>query len=280
MFKGFNLTLKDTEINNLIDNNGTYSVQDKKTEMSNIRNIMKERAMKTIDNFINDEGVIDATSLMKEWFPAVNADVFISHSHQDEELAIQLATWLKNAFNLDSFIDSTVWGYAGELLKNIDKDYCYDDVANVYDYNKRNFSTSHVHIMLSSALNTMIDQTECLIFLNTPNSLNIGESISQKTFSPWIFNEIMTSSIVRKHYPREELVQKTNDFQNQEKRNLPYFAYDIDLDHLKSIKVKELENWQTAYKMDSLKAYMTQNKNHPLDLLYFNFAELRRLYGK
>lgn len=280
MFKGFNLTLTNVEIDRLTDNNGTYTFQDKKAEIAEIRGIMKGNALRTIDNFINDEGIIDATSLMKEWFPTVKADVFISHSHQDEELAIQLATWLKNTFNLNSFIDSTVWGYAGELLKNIDEKYCYDTISKVYNYNTRNFSTSHVHIMLSSALNTMIDQTECLIFLNTTNSLNIGDSISQKTFSPWIFNEIMTSSIVRKHYPRKELVHKTTDFQNKEERNLPNFAYDLDLNHLKNINLEELESWQTAYKADVLIANMTQNKNHPLDLLYFNYAELRGLYGK
>ena len=90
----------------------------------------------------------------------------------------------------------------------------------------------------------------------------------------------MTSSIVRKHYPRKELVHKTTDFQNKEERNLPNFAYDLDLNHLKNINLKELESWQTAYKADVLIANMTQNKNHPLDLLYFNYAELRGLYGK
>jgi len=144
VFKGFNLTLTNLEIDRLTDNNGTYTFQDKKAEIAEIRSIMKGNALRTIDNFINDEGIIDATALMKEWFPTVKVDVFISHSHQDEELAIQLATWLKNTFNLNSFIDSTVWGYAGELLKNIDEKYCYDTVSKVYNYNTRNFSTSVV----------------------------------------------------------------------------------------------------------------------------------------
>lgn len=43
------------------------------------------------------------------WFPQIKADVFISHSHSDEKLAIIFAGWLYNAFGLTAFIDSCVW---------------------------------------------------------------------------------------------------------------------------------------------------------------------------
>ena len=56
----------------------------------------------------------------------------------------------------------------------------------MYDYNKRNYSTSHVHMMLSTALTMMMDEAECVIFLNTPNALSTKD-IVHKTESPWIF---------------------------------------------------------------------------------------------
>lgn len=37
------------------------------------------------------EGRLDGDVIQKEWFRSVNANVFISHSHQDEALAICLS---------------------------------------------------------------------------------------------------------------------------------------------------------------------------------------------
>lgn len=51
------------------------------------------------------------------WFPKINADIFLSHSHKDEKLIIAFAGWLKDTFNLDVFIDSCIWGYSNDLQK-------------------------------------------------------------------------------------------------------------------------------------------------------------------
>ena len=63
--------------------------------------------------------------MQANWFPQIKADIFISHSHKDEDLALALAGWLKVSFGLTAFIDSCVWGYANDLLKMIDYKYCY-----------------------------------------------------------------------------------------------------------------------------------------------------------
>lgn len=67
-------------------------------------------------NFFDDDFVFDGSAIQEGWFPQINADIFISHSHRDEKTAKALAMWLKNEFNLTAFIDSTVWGYFEELL--------------------------------------------------------------------------------------------------------------------------------------------------------------------
>ena len=139
----------------------------------------------------------------EDWFPKIDADVFISHSHKDAELAKSFADWLYDSFGIKAFIDSCVWGYADELLAQIDKKYCVlmrDESGKVksYDYQKRNGSTAHVHMLLNTALQKMIDKTECLFFLNTPNSVNL-DTISRETetFSPWIYGELEFSRMVR-----------------------------------------------------------------------------------
>lgn len=69
-------------------------------------------------------------------------------------------------------------GVCRQFIKKIDDKYCvsYINKEN-YDYKKRNYSTSHVHTMLTVALSKMIDKTECIFFINTPESLNISEGM-------------------------------------------------------------------------------------------------------
>lgn len=131
----------------------------------------KAKIEENLDEFIFSDNSLDGTEIQNAWFPQVNADVFISHSHDDAKMAIMFAGWLKETFQLRSFVDSCIWGYANGLLKKIDNLFCRNGKENCYSYHKRSYSTSHVHMMLSSALTMMMDKTECLIFLDTPSSI-------------------------------------------------------------------------------------------------------------
>ena len=161
----------------------------------------------TLKKFILPDGSLDASKMREEWFPDISCEVFISHSHKDKDAAKLLASWLHEAYGIMSFIDSSVWGFCDDLLSEIDKKYCYSKESNSYNYKKRNISTAHIHMLLTSALTMMIDKTECLIFLNTPNSVNPGKSISsanqQTTYSPWIYGELSFSKLLRRR-PLEE----------------------------------------------------------------------------
>ena len=45
---------------------------------------------------------------------------------------------------------------SNDLLRRIDENYCRHSNGISFDYNKRNYSTSHVHMMLSIALSKML----------------------------------------------------------------------------------------------------------------------------
>lgn len=77
---------------------------------------------------MGDDGIIDGSKLQKLDFPSVQKeyDVFISYSHNDEDLALYLASWLSNYCGLSCFLDSTVWHGADDLLKVIDDKYCLE----------------------------------------------------------------------------------------------------------------------------------------------------------
>lgn len=42
-------------------------------------------------NFLDDDFVFDGSAIQEDWFPQINADIFISHSHRDEKTAKVLA---------------------------------------------------------------------------------------------------------------------------------------------------------------------------------------------
>ena len=162
----------------------------------------KREIKKCLDDFLLGNGHIDGTALKNYWFKNIKADVFISHSHSDKDNVIAFAGWLYSKFGLTSFIDSTVWGYCDELIKALDDKYCKNSFDNSYNYDRHNCSTSHGHIMLSTALAEMMDETECLIFFNTPKSVILSEEIRNKrTYSQWIFYELSMSKRIKKTKP-------------------------------------------------------------------------------
>jgi len=157
---------------------------------------------------------LDADFIMKNWFPDTAQHVFISHSHSDEKQVIMLCGWLSDRFGINSFVDSKLWGYSNKLLKIIDNKFSKSIVGTTYDYDKRNISTSHVHVMLMSSLIKMIDKAECLLFVNTESSVAMNEGVNEeKTLSPWIYSELSVSNVIKINVParRKELIKATNE---------------------------------------------------------------------
>ena len=159
----------------------------------------KEQIKNVLREFLNYEGELEANKIIEEWFRSGEYDIFLSHSHKDEELAIAIAGMLNEKFGLKVFIDSQVWGYIYDLQKEIDDEYWKNEgEKNSYSYNKRNVSTSHVHLMLSNALRKMIDSCDFFFFLDSQNSLKyVNINSEDATFSPWINLEVEITNTIR-----------------------------------------------------------------------------------
>ena len=202
------------------------------------------------------QSFIKGTKLQEEWFPSESYDsqfqVFISHSHKDIDTVKNLAGFLKEHYGIRSFIDSLYWGYVNDLQKSLDDYYAsyMRDGRKYYDYDKRNFLTANVHIMLSMALMKMMDACECLIFVDSDNSLRY-ELNDNETPSPWIYEEMGFSNRLRINIPeryKEKIKVTLNEsrdsssysfmmFSQTEQRDAN-FSYEIDMRHF-----KELERW-------------------------------------
>lgn len=227
----------------------------------------------TVRNKLNEfvlEGtsIPDGTAIQDDWFPEVNADVFISHSHKDIDLAEGLAGWLNKTFGLRCFIDSNVWGYADNLLEEINSQYSNkreDQFGGViYDHQSCIAASKHVDTMLTMALYKMIDRCESVFLLNTGNSIQrYGDMPHDTTISPWIYSEIVCSQLIRKQslsYYRKDMVLKHDEqrFEAMQESFTP--AYTVTTKHLFPLNINILLSWA--------KEYQRIKCRYPLDALY------------
>lgn len=226
MYRGFNFNLKLTE-----ETKSPKEIREVTKEESNFR--------KQFEHLFSAR-TLKAEDIISNWFPNVKADVFISHSHIDEDLALALSAYLHKNFGLTSFVDSTVWGSGDYLVSRI-------SVPNPYD---------HVHMILSIALSQMIDRCECLFFLNTPNSVSMND-ISKRTYSPWIYYELGISRLIEKKKPKRKLSESQQQNFSQES-----ITYPLDTSHLAELNFDDLENWLTSCKKC--------RGSETLDYLYMN----------
>ena len=82
-----------------------------------IKKITNDNVKKSLDSFLLNNGSLDGSKIMEEWFPEIKSHIFLSHSHHDEEKALIIAGLLYEEFKIWTFIDSTVWGYSNDLLR-------------------------------------------------------------------------------------------------------------------------------------------------------------------
>ena len=243
-------------------------------------------AKKNLKEFIYDNGHIDGTAMKSNWFQIENVDIFISHSHQDITKVKAFAGWLYDEFKLTAFIDSCVWGYCDDLLEQIDNAYCKKKDGKTYNYELRNYTTSHVHMMLSTALTEMIDNTECIMFYNTPSSVSLVDDLQmiksakkKVTLSPWIYHELATTSFVRSSKPTRMISVLENVIMHKaySERNTLNIEYDVDkyLEKMIPITSEDLDLWRKNYAIlthktdgDAILNINGCENIHPLDLLY------------
>ncbi|MES2238667.1 MAG: hypothetical protein V4497_00255 [Bacteroidota bacterium] len=93
----------------------------------------------------------------------------------------------------------------------------------------------------------MIDSSECVFFLNTPNSITPNSTID-KTASPWIFSEIATTQIIRKKIPQritKQIIHMSKQYSAEMKNLNENFRieYDLELSHLTNLTADIFTKW-------------------------------------
>jgi hypothetical protein len=214
---------------------------------------------RSLAEYLGKNGTLDGGKLQDDWFPEVESDVFICHSHANQNFAILLAGLLEIKFGLRAFVDSSVWGNSANLLKILDEKFSKKDSRKTtYDYAARNRSTAHVHMMLSIALTRMIDRSECVFFLQTRESITSEEAM--KTKSPWIFHELSTVNIIRIRPPSDH--RKRFYAPTISRKSAGDIEYPVNFDRFSDLSFENFEEWLQQRESSHRINY------HPLDLLY------------
>ena len=209
-------------------------------------------------------GTLNGAEIQSEWFPEVHADIFVSHSHSNVEMALRLAGYLNRVFGLRVFVDAAVWGKSLDLLKMIDDDYSWlNEEKKVYSYTKSTYAASHVHMMLACSLTKMIDKSECVFFLDSNESISSREAVHQ-TKSPWIYYELATIRSIRLkpadyHRPEHVKFSKKAEAAEEEEKVLE-ISYPADFSRFSNLHHTDFNAWVTSRSKD--------RTSHPLDLLY------------
>ena len=167
----------------------------------------QQHAQNVIKPALSKDKIWDGNGVSELNFPRQigKRHIFISHSHGDIEIVKKLAFAIEQEFEVECFIDSMVWNNMNDLICFFDDNYSLNDAKTAYSYSKRNYSTAHVHTMLSMALLEMINDCECFLFVGSENStlqLQRFKNDEKATLSPWIYAENTFVNLVKPIIPR------------------------------------------------------------------------------
>lgn len=281
MYKAFELRIENGEFDNITN-------QDKKLQIRLWHSIGFQKKIEfnteyseLLKNYLKD-GTIDGTKLAKEVFAQNSYDVFLSYSHDDEDLVFIIAGLLSDQFGLNVFVDTFYWGSADGLQKELDDINC-KNADGTYDYAKRNLSTSHVHAMLTSAIIQIMDSSEVVIFINTDNSVPIlRDTLSRTkeyTFSPWIYEEILLTNYLRERNWSEYRKIPLNEKFDYSKKELD-IIYELPTENLIPLNWTNILEWmkinhelnivdkKRISTIEELTLHFTYELKHPLNILY------------
>lgn len=204
----------------------------------------KKKWLKILKEYIrNNEGkIINGDFIEKVWFPKVEPDIFISHSHIDEEIALKIKFLLEKnlilMFLLILLFGEMLTTYYGNSIIYTAKTAKIIHIVMrneiTYSYEKRNNTTAIIHLMLADALMKIMDKSSYIFFLNTLNStLDEGYGSEEQVTSPWIYHEL----VMTKYLQDEQRVRPIH-----EGRDLRV-SRTVDLSHLYKMDFVSFQDW-------------------------------------
>lgn len=258
MYRGYELKIAENQIKDI-------DIYASKAE-SLYADFKKKTDVNLLNYKIGTTSQICGDLVENSWFPKGEFHLFISHSGADKKIAKALAYIMKNCMGVATFVDSLVWDYRDDLVKrlydaNLDSE--WDEKVKLSFYSS---IIAHVDCMLNKSLTEIMDGCECLLFLNTPNSVS-AEGVYAKTLSPWIYGELEASRRLRVNTPIRRMLKKNfsksatvlAESAGQESFKIK-MNHSVNTGHLKKLTCKDICSW--------LEQSKSKTAEQALDILY------------
>lgn len=197
MYAGFNLTFSKEFFCKISNQPSERYHHYTKIGRGTLQKIPDQKLDDYINRFFNNNTILDANHIQEDWFPCIDADVFISHSHDDKYLVEALAGWLYEDMGISVFIDSDVWGYADTLLEQINDKYSnkrWDGTGYVYDHEKCNRvypNKKHIEKSIAEQLKQHVDYGQL--------PANLGDRLAKNTKGAYLVLKINTDRTKNLH---------------------------------------------------------------------------------
>lgn len=223
MDKAYNLKIDNFSQNSIIEQNRIIDLSSNiNYESSYMRNYDEiEKILSNCISEVNGEFRLNAEALKQLMFPTIKADVFLSHSHADFDLACKVANIIESNTGKNVFIDAVVWKSIYDLEKKLNEKFCViaetEKYGTLYSHEKVLNIASHVRLLLTTALSSMIKKCSAFVVLNTQSTFIEGAL----TNSPWIYYEIFQA----KQYLKEE---KEEGIVLEEKKDVITVDYNVE----------------------------------------------------
>lgn len=218
MYRPYQIT--STEIESLVDSLDSIKTACYKREYDEFRFSISELLKERFNSQNLVKSLASGSRLQELSFPSGNIsqsfDVFISHSHLDEEkkqLITKLASYLYGMYGIRCFVDSEYWSYCNKIIKDVNhkigkhSTYILSNGEKLTTSNTDDllYVSSNVYAMLSMAIMRMIDNIPCVIFVDSEESIsyvqNAKGEIDEITGSPWIYEEINYINSLKENCP-------------------------------------------------------------------------------
>ena len=238
-------------INAKITDKNSFITDRLKSEGKKLLDEKKDSYFRGLDECFLRDYTINADEIAQRMFPIVEADIFLSHSHKDKGFVEAFAAWLYVEFEIKCFVDSVFWESSEELIKNIVKRYCEENGKKRCSPKQINQVRTHVNLILNGALMKMIDETECFMFINTPNALQTRDFLFQEsiTTSPWIYSELLISKLIRVRQLDKHTTRKKESGQKEKNESIGLvFNHNASINHLVNVDYSEWELWEKECK--------------------------------
>ncbi|WP_187952678.1 toll/interleukin-1 receptor domain-containing protein [Helicobacter pylori] len=143
--------------------------------------------------YSNDNIVLKRNEIKEAFFSPFkpqlkNAQVFLSHSHADINMALEVKNYLENQTKHKVFIDSLFWDYKDDVLNKLAR---YDDISKIEDA---------FTLILRESLEDMIKKCPYFVFLQSKNSVS-NQDLLKITYSAWIYEELKIAHSISESRP-------------------------------------------------------------------------------